>query len=185
VVGDPLDAATQVGPLVARRQQQRNLDYIRLGQEEGAKVLTGGGVPAAQPTGWYVEPTLLGGVDNRMRVAREEIFGPVVCLIPYEDEADALRIANDSDYGLSGSVWCGDVEHGIDIARQVRTGTYSVNTFGLDFLGPFGGFKNSGIGREFGPEGLASFLEDKTIHLPQGYVPPQPPSPERETGGEG
>ncbi len=185
VVGDPLDPATQVGPLVARRQQQRNLDYIRIGQEEGAKVLTGGGVPAAQPTGWYVEPTLLGGVDNRMRVAREEIFGPVVCLIPYEDEADALRIANDSDYGLSGSVWCGDVEHGIDIARQVRTGTYSVNTFGLDFLGPFGGFKNSGIGREFGPEGLASFLEDKTIHLPQGYTPPQPPSSAGEAGGEG
>ena len=104
VVGDPLAEATQLGPLVTRRQQQRNLDYIRIGQEEGAKVLTGGGVPAAQPKGWYVEPTLLGGVDNRMRVAREEIFGPVVCLIPYEDEADALRIANDSDYGLSGSV---------------------------------------------------------------------------------
>jgi aldehyde dehydrogenase (NAD+) len=172
VVGDPLAEATQVGPLVARRQQQRNLDYIRIGQEEGAKVLCGGGVPATQPTGWYVEPTLLGGVDNRMRVAREEIFGPVVCLIPYEDEADALRIANDSDYGLSGSVWAGDVEHGIDVARQVRTGTYSVNTFGLDFKGPFGGFKNSGIGREFGPEGLASFLEYKTIHLPQGYAAP-------------
>ena len=172
VVGDPLAEATQVGPLVARRQQQRNLDYIRIGQEEGAKVLTGGGIPAAQPKGWYVEPTLLGGVDNRMRVAREEIFGPVVCLIPYEDEADAVRIANDSDYGLSGSVWAGDVEHGIDIARQVRTGTYSVNTFGLDFKGPFGGFKNSGIGREFGPEGLSSFLEYKTVHLPQGYTAP-------------
>ncbi|MEY9965448.1 aldehyde dehydrogenase (NAD+) [Streptacidiphilus sp. MAP12-16] len=172
VVGDPLAEATQIGPLVTRRQQQRNLDYIRIGQEEGAKVLTGGGVPAAQSTGWYVEPTLLGGVDNRMRVAREEIFGPVVCLIPYEDEADALKIANDSDYGLSGSVWCADVEHGIDVARQVRTGTFSVNTFSLDFKGPFGGYKQSGIGREFGPEGLDSYLEAKTVHLPQGYLAP-------------
>ncbi|QMU75672.1 aldehyde dehydrogenase [Streptacidiphilus sp. PB12-B1b] len=188
VVGDPLAEATQVGPLVARRQQQRSLDYIRIGQEEGAKVLAGGGVPADRPTGWYVEPTLLGGVDNRMRVAREEIFGPVVCLIGYEDEADAVRIANDSDYGLSGSVWCSDVEHGIDVARQVRTGTYSVNTFGLDFNGPFGGFKNSGIGREFGPEGLTGFLEYQTVHLPQGYqapekAPEQAPAPEGE--GEG
>ena len=183
VVGDPLAEATQVGPLVARRQQQRSLDYIRIGQEEGAKVLAGGGVPGDRPTGWYVEPTLLGGVDNRMRVAREEIFGPVVCLIPYEDEADALRIANDSDYGLSGSVWCGDVEHGIDVARQVRTGTYSVNTFGLDFNGPFGGFKNSGIGREFGPEGLGGFLEYQTVHLPQDYRPqPDPQAP--AAGGE-
>ncbi|WP_037605009.1 aldehyde dehydrogenase [Streptacidiphilus rugosus] len=172
VVGDPLAAETQIGPLVAKRQQQRNLDYIRIGQEEGAKVLTGGGVPAAQPKGWYVEPTLLGSVDNRMRVAREEIFGPVVCLLPYDDEADAIRIANDSDYGLSGSVWAGDAEHGVEIARQVRTGTFSVNSFSLDFNGPFGGFKNSGLGREFGVEGLAGFLEEKTINLPQGYAVP-------------
>ncbi|MEY9871167.1 aldehyde dehydrogenase (NAD+) [Streptacidiphilus sp. MAP12-33] len=173
VVGDPLDGATQVGPLVAKRQQQRNLDYIRIGQDEGAKVLTGGGVPAAQPRGWYVEPTLLGSVDNRMRVAREEIFGPVVCLLPYDDEADAIRIANDSEYGLSGSVWAGDPVHGVDVARQVRTGTFSVNSFSLDFNGPFGGFKNSGLGREFGPEGMSGFLEDKTINLPQGYPVPE------------
>ena len=182
-VGDPLAEATQVGPLVTRRQQQRNLDYIRIGQEEGAKVLTGGGVPAGLERGWYVEPTLLGGVDNRMRVAREEIFGPVVCLIPYDEETDALRIANDSDYGLSGSVWCGDVEHGIEVARQVRTGTYSVNTFSLDFKGPFGGYKQSGIGREFGPEGLASYLESKTVHLPAGYTPPAA-GPAAAVGGE-
>ncbi|MEV8602457.1 aldehyde dehydrogenase [Streptomyces griseoviridis] len=169
VVGDPLDPATQVGPLVAERQQRRNLDYIRVGQEEGAKILTGGGRPAGLDRGWYVEPTLFGDVDNSMRIAREEIFGPVVCLLPYTDEADAVRIADDSDYGLSGSVWTADVEHGIDVARRVRTGTYSVNTFSLDMLGPFGGYKNSGLGREFGPEGFGEYLEHKMIHLPAGW----------------
>lgn len=169
VVGDPLDAATQVGPLVARRQQQRNLDYIRIGQEEGAKILTGGGRPPGLDRGWYVEPTLFGDVDNSMRIAREEIFGPVICLLPYGDEADAVKIANDSEYGLSGSVWTADVEHGIDVARRVRTGTYSVNTFSLDMLGPFGGYKNSGLGREFGPEGYGEYLEHKMIHLPAGW----------------
>ncbi|MGG8410026.1 aldehyde dehydrogenase [Streptomyces sp. 12297] len=171
VVGDPLDPATQIGPLVARRQQQRSLDYIRLGQEEGAKVLTGGGAPAAQERGWYVEPTLFGDVDNSMRIAREEIFGPVVCLLPYGTEDEAAKIANDSEFGLSGSVWTADVEHGIDFARRVRTGTYNVNTFSLDMMGPFGGYKNSGLGREFGPEGLSEYLEHKMIHLPAGYVP--------------
>ncbi|QWB25936.1 MULTISPECIES: aldehyde dehydrogenase [Streptomyces] len=166
VVGDPLDPATQVGPLVAKRQQQRNLDYIRIGQEEGAKIITGGGRPAGLDRGWYVEPTLFGDVDNSMRIAREEIFGPVICLLPYDDESDAVKIANDSDYGLSGSVWTAEVERGIDIARQVRTGTYSVNTFSLDMLGPFGGYKNSGLGREFGPEGYGEYLEHKMIHLP-------------------
>ncbi|MBQ1122670.1 aldehyde dehydrogenase [Streptomyces sp. B15] len=165
-VGDPLDPATEVGPLVAERQRRRCLDYIALGQEEGAKVLAGGGRPESMPTGWYVEPTLFGDVDNAMRIAREEIFGPVICLLPYEDEEEAVRIANDSDYGLSGSVWTADTERGIDIARRVRTGTYSVNTFSLDMLGPFGGYKNSGIGREFGPEGYAEYLEHKMIHLP-------------------
>ncbi|MCX5407566.1 aldehyde dehydrogenase [Streptomyces sp. NBC_00335] len=174
VVGDPMDPATQLGPLVARRQQQRSLDYIRIGQEEGAKVLSGGGRPAGSDLdqGWYVEPTLFGDVDNSMRIAREEIFGPVVCLIPYGDEAEAVRVANDSEFGLSGSVWTGDVEHGIDFARQVRTGTFNVNTFSLDMLGPFGGYKNSGVGREFGPEGLSEYLEHKMIHLPAGYAPP-------------
>lgn len=168
VVGDPLDPATQLGPLVAQRQQQRSLDYIRIGQEEGAKILTGGGRPAGLERGWYVEPTLFGDVDNSMRIAREEIFGPVVCLIPYGDEEEALRVANDSEFGLSGSVWTADVEHGVDFARRVRTGTFNVNTFSLDMLGPFGGYKNSGLGREFGPEGLSEYLEHKMIHLPAG-----------------
>ncbi|GGZ51081.1 aldehyde dehydrogenase [Streptomyces bluensis] len=168
-VGDPLDPATELGPLVARRQQQRSLDYIRIGQEEGAKLLTGGGRPAGFEQGWYVEPTLFGDVDNAMRIAREEIFGPVICLIPYGDESEAVKIANDSEYGLSGSVWTADTERGIEVARQVRTGTYSVNTFSLDMLGPFGGYKNSGLGREFGPEGYGEYFEHKMIHLPAGW----------------
>ncbi|MGW7365806.1 aldehyde dehydrogenase [Streptomyces sp. NPDC054841] len=170
VTGDPLDPATQVGPLVAERQRQRSLDYIRIGQEEGAKILTGGGRPAGLDRGWYVEPTLFGGVDNSMRIAREEIFGPVICLLPYGEESEATKIANDSDYGLSGSVWTADVEHGIDFARRIRTGTYNVNTFSLDMLGPFGGYKNSGLGREFGPEGFGTYLEHKMIHLPSTYT---------------
>ncbi|MEV4192600.1 aldehyde dehydrogenase family protein, partial [Streptomyces toxytricini] len=169
VVGDPLDPATQVGPLVAERQRRRSLEYIGIGQEEGAKVLAGGGRPAGLERGWYVEPTLFGEVDNGMRIAREEIFGPVVCLIPYGDEAEALRIADDSEFGLSGSVWTADVERGIDFARGVRTGTFNVNTFSLDVLGPFGGYKNSGLGREFGPEGFGEYLEHKMVHLPAGY----------------
>ncbi|MFI6640027.1 aldehyde dehydrogenase [Streptomyces sp. NPDC050504] len=168
-IGDPLDAETGLGPLVAERQQRRSLDYIRIGQEEGAKIVAGGGRPAHLEHGWYVEPTLFGGVDNSMRIAREEIFGPVVCLLPYDDEDEAVRIADDSEYGLSGSVWTADTERGIDVARRVRTGTFSVNTFSVDMLGPFGGYKNSGIGREFGPEGYGEYLEHKMIHLPAGY----------------
>ncbi|WP_431044690.1 aldehyde dehydrogenase [Streptomyces sp. P1-3] len=169
VVGDPFDPATQVGPLVARRQQQRSLDYIGIGRREGAELLTGGGRPPSPETGWYVEPTLFGNVRNEMRIAREEIFGPVICLLPYESEEEAVRIADDSDYGLSGSVWTSDVERGIGVARRIRTGTFSVNTFSLDMLGPFGGFKNSGLGREFGPEGFAAYLEHQTIHLPADW----------------
>ncbi|MFI9718516.1 aldehyde dehydrogenase [Streptomyces sp. NPDC052396] len=167
-VGDPLDPDTRIGPLVSRRQRERVLEYIALGQHEGAKVLAGGEPPEAPGTGWYVRPTLLGEVTNGMRVAREEIFGPVVCLIPYEDEEDAVRLADDSEYGLSGSVWTADTDHGVAFARRIRTGTFCVNTFSLDMLGPFGGFKSSGIGREFGPEGFAEYLEHKTIHLPAG-----------------
>ena len=169
--GDPLDPETQIGPLVAERQRDRVESYIAKGVGEGARVVVGGGRPAGIAKGWFVEPTLFADVDNRMVIAQEEIFGPVVAMIPYEDEADAVRIANDSDYGLSGSVWSADVEHGLSVARRVRTGNYGVNTFGMEFNSPFGGFKQSGIGREFGPEGLRAYLETKTVHLPNGYTP--------------
>ncbi|MFE7134763.1 aldehyde dehydrogenase [Streptomyces sp. NPDC057638] len=165
-VGDPADPGTQLGPLVSERQRERVLAYVRTGREEGATLLTGGGIPEHLTTGWYMEPTLFGDVDNGMRIAREEIFGPVVCLIRYEDEEDALRIADDSAYGLAGTVWAGTTERGTAFARRVRTGTYSVNCQRFDVAGPFGGYKDSGIGREFGPEGFAAYQETKTIHLP-------------------
>ena len=163
-VGDPSDAATEVGPLVARRQQERVEKYIALGQEEGARVVVGGsGRPSGLETGWYVQPTLFADADNGMRIAREEIFGPVLTVIPYDDVDDAVRIANDSDYGLAGSVWTGDTDAGVDIARRVRTGTYGVNQYTMDFVAPFGGFKASGLGREFGAEGLDAYVELQTI----------------------
>ncbi len=168
-VGDPHDPATEVGPLVAERQQERVEKYIALGQEEGGKVVVGGnGRPEGLDRGWYVKPTVFSGVDNAMRIAQEEIFGPVVAVIPYDDAEDAVRIANDSDYGLAGSVWTADVDHGLDIARRVRAGTYGVNQYTMDFVAPFGGFKASGVGREFGKEGLDHYVELKSIAPPAG-----------------
>jgi aldehyde dehydrogenase (NAD+) len=168
-VGDPQDAATEVGPLVAERQQERVEKYIAVGQEEGAKVAVGGnGRPSGLEKGWYVKPTVFSGVDNSMRIAREEIFGPVLAVIPYDDTEDAVRIANDSEYGLAGSVWTGDIDQGLDIARRVRTGTYGVNQYTMDFIAPFGGYKGSGLGREFGVEGLSHYVELKSIVPPAG-----------------
>jgi len=171
-VGDALDPATEVGPLVAERQRDRVESYIRIGQEEGAKIAIGGGRPDGIDRGWFVEPTVFVDVDNSMRIAQEEIFGPVLSVIPYDDEADAVRIANDSEYGLCGAVYTGDNDRGLGVARQVRTGTYMVNSgVPIDFSSPFGGYKASGVGREFGEDGLELFLEKKTINLPSGYSP--------------
>jgi len=168
-VGDPQDEATEVGPLVAERQQERVEKYIALGQEEGAKVsVGGGGRPPGLGKGWYVRPTVFSSVDNSMRIAREEIFGPVLAVIPYDDPEDAVRLANDSEYGLAGSVWTSDVDHGLEIARRVRAGTYGVNQYTMDFVAPFGGYKASGIGREFGIEGLTHYIELKSIVPPAG-----------------
>jgi betaine-aldehyde dehydrogenase len=164
VVGDPLDPSTQIGPLVAQRQQERVLGYIEKGKEEGARLTTGGD-RAGQSNGWFVAPTVFGDVDNKMTIAQEEIFGPVLSVIPFGDEAEAVAIANDSPYGLSGSVWTADSARGADIARQVRTGTISVNHFGMAFGAPFGGYKHSGLGRELGPEGVDAFLEKKALSL--------------------
>lgn len=164
-VGDPADYGCEIGPLVARRQQERVENYIRIGQDEGAKLITGG-LNRPHDRGWYVAPTVFGDVGNDMRIAREEIFGPVLVLIPYEDEDDAIKIANDSDYGLGGSVWTSDVEHGVEVARRIRTGSCGVNMYTLDPNTPFGGYKNSGLGRELGPEGLHAYLEHKSIPHP-------------------
>ena len=165
VVGDPLDPATEVGPLVSRRQQERVLDYVRLGREAGARVVVGDApLPADLAAGNYVAPTLFAEVDNGMRVAQEEIFGPVLVVIPYDDEDDAVRLANDSAYGLGGSVWTADSAHGLEVARRIRTGMFGVNRFGPDVSAPFGGYKASGVGREYGREGLNAFVELKTVH---------------------
>jgi aldehyde dehydrogenase (NAD+) len=170
-IGDPSDPATEIGPLVAERQQERVEKYIALGQEEGARVVVGGsGRPSGLEKGWYVQPTVFADVSNDMRIAQEEIFGPVLAVIPYDDVDDAVRIANDSDFGLAGSVWTSDVEQGMDIARRVRTGTYGINQYTMDFIAPFGGYKSSGVGREFGKEGLDHYLELKSIIPPGGGV---------------
>jgi len=182
-VGDPMEPDTVVSPLISEAHRERVLGYVRKGVEEGATLATGGGVPEHLASGWYVEPTLLTNVSNDMTVAQEEIFGPVVVLIPYDDEEDAIRIANDSDYGLSGSVFTADVAHGFDVARRIRAGTYSVNTFAADFNSPFGGYKRSGLGREHGIAGLEGYLLTKTIsidpsrELPGGVVADATPAP--------
>jgi betaine-aldehyde dehydrogenase len=165
-VGDPLDPTTQVGPLVAERQRTRVEGYIEAGKSAGARVAVGGERPSLD-TGWYVAPTVFADVDNDMKIAREEIFGPVLSVIPYDGEDQAVKIANDSDYGLCGSVWTGDPEHGAEVGARVRTGVVAVNSsMILDFNAPFGGFKQSGIGRELGPEGIDPYTELQTIILP-------------------
>jgi aldehyde dehydrogenase (NAD+) len=159
--GDPSDPATELGPLVSELQRERVEGYVELGRKEGARLVTGGERPF--PRGWYVTPAVFADVANDMRIAREEIFGPVLTVIPYDDEDDAVRIANDSEFGLAGSVWTADVERGLGVARRVRTGTYGVNTYGVQACAPLGGYKCSGVGRELGREGLESYLECKSI----------------------
>lgn len=167
-VGDPLDAATQVGPLVAERQRTRVEGYIEAGKAAGARVAVGGERPALEK-GWYVAPTVFADVDNDMKIAREEIFGPVLSVIPYEGEDQAVAIANDSEYGLCGSVWTSDPAHGAEVGARVRTGVVAVNSsMILDFNAPFGGFKQSGLGRELGPEGIDPYTELQSIILPAG-----------------
>ncbi|MDT3441417.1 aldehyde dehydrogenase [Pseudofrankia sp. BMG5.37] len=174
-VGDPHDPAVIVGPLVAERQRTRVEGLIAGAVADGVRVVAGGKRPAHLPKGWYVAPTILGDVHNEMRIAREEIFGPVLCFIPYEDSDgadDAVRIAGDSDYGLSGGVWSGDAARALGVARRLRTGSVAVNGSYPPFpMVPFGGFKQSGIGRELGPEGLESFLEKRSIGLPPSLIP--------------
>jgi aldehyde dehydrogenase (NAD+) len=163
-VGDPHDPATFVGPMVSARQRDRVRGYINLGIAEGARAVAGGpDAPDGLEQGYYIQPTLFAEVDNAMRIAQEEIFGPVLSVIRYRDEAEAISIANDSAYGLGGGVWTADVDHGLGIARQIRTGNFHVNGAPRAAKSPFGGFKASGIGREQGPVGLGEYVEYQSI----------------------
>jgi acyl-CoA reductase-like NAD-dependent aldehyde dehydrogenase len=164
-VGDPYDAGTGMGPLAMRRQRDRVEGYIEKGRAEGARLATGGKRPKHLPKGWFIEPTVFGNVDNHSTIAREEIFGPVLSVIPADSEAAAVEIANDSIYGLNASVFTNDVERAYATARELRSGTVGHNAFRTDFNIAFGGFKQSGIGREGGVEGLYPFLETKTLLL--------------------
>jgi aldehyde dehydrogenase (NAD+) len=164
-VGDPFDPETNMGPLAAERQRDRVEGYIAKGVSEGATLATGGGRPAHLERGWFIEPTVFGNVENSATIAQEEIFGPVLSVIPAENERDAVRIANDTIYGLNASVFTDDVERAREVAGQLRSGTVGHNAFRTDFGVAFGGFKQSGLGREGGTEGLRPFLETKTVIL--------------------
>jgi acyl-CoA reductase-like NAD-dependent aldehyde dehydrogenase len=167
-VGDPFDEKTVYGPLVADRQRSRVEGLIQVGREQGARVATGGGRPTGLDHGWFVEPTVFDNVTNDMRIAREEIFGPVLSVIPYDDEAEAVAIVNDSEYGLGGTVFSADLDRALAVARRVESGTIGINGYGIKLDAPFGGVKASGLGRELGPEGFAEYLEYKSIYnLPQ------------------
>ncbi|WP_156687559.1 aldehyde dehydrogenase [Mycobacterium sp. Marseille-P9652] len=169
-VGLPSDPAAQIGSLISEKQRARVEGYIAKGVEEGARLVCGGGRPEGLDSGFFVQPTVFADVDNKMTIAQEEIFGPVLSIIPYDSEEDAIKIANDSAYGLAGSVWTSDVPHGIEVAEKIRTGTYAINWYAFDPCCPFGGYKNSGIGRENGPEGVEHFTQQKSVLMPMGYT---------------
>ncbi|NND69198.1 MAG: aldehyde dehydrogenase family protein, partial [Halioglobus sp.] len=164
--GDPTDPQYMMGPVINRKQYDKILGMIADGVSEGARVVAGGAA-AAGDKGFFIEPTLLADVHNDMRIARNEIFGPVLVMIPFADDEDAIRIANDSDFGLSGAIHSGDVDRALALARRIRTGTLMIN--GAGYYGPdapFGGYKQSGVGREMGLEGLMEYLEVKTVGIP-------------------
>ena len=164
-IGDPYDPEIKLGPLTMKQQLEKVEAYVAKGIEEGATLATGGKRPASCPQGFYFEPTVFANVDNSMTIAQEEIFGPVLCVIPCDGEADAIRIANDSIYGLAGAVYTNDADAAYRIARQLRTGTVGQSAPSASFAVAFGGFKQSGLGREGGTEGLLAYLEPKTVLL--------------------
>lgn len=169
-VGDPFDPETQRGPLAVKRAVERCEHYVAIAQEEGAKVVVGGRRPPHLIKGYYFEPTLLRDVDNSMRIAQEEVFGPITCVIPYEDEEDAVRIANDTKYGLAATVYSSDEEKALQIARRIRSGGVAINLAGVSLCEPFGGWKQSGWGKECGLEGILEFTQQKQILLKGSYT---------------
>ncbi|MDR6436591.1 betaine-aldehyde dehydrogenase [Paenarthrobacter nicotinovorans] len=169
-VGNPLDPTVTMGPMATREHLARVMDYIDMAKASSARLVTGGSRPAGADKGWFVEPTVFADVANSDRLAREEVFGPVMALIPFDDDEDAVRMANDSNYGLGGSVWSADEDRALSVARRVRTGTIGLNYYTLDLGAPFGGFKDSGVGRELGPEGINAYLEYKSIYASAKYL---------------
>jgi aldehyde dehydrogenase (NAD+) len=166
-VGSALDFETDIGPLVDHRQVDTVKRYVHIGLDEGAKLLTGGEVPQGVPAGgYYFQPTIFGGVQNNMKIAQEEIFGPVLSVIRYSDEEEAVQIANDTEYGLSAGVWSGDYERALEVAGKIRAGTVWVNDMHMvSAAHPFGGYKQSGLGRELGPSALDEYTEAKHVHV--------------------
>jgi len=164
VIGDSLDDATMIGPMASAAHRERVEGYIARGRSDGARLTTGGGRPTDRDRGWFVQPTIFADVNNSATIAREEIFGPVLSVIEYGDVDDAVSVANDSDFGLGGTVWTTDPDRGLDVARRVQTGSIGINTYLPDPVAPFGGVKASGIGRELGPEGLANYQQLKSIY---------------------
>jgi aldehyde dehydrogenase (NAD+) len=169
-LGNPLDPSVTMGPMATRGHLERVLGYIEMAKASNARLVSGGSRPADIDKGWFVQPTVFADVDNTDRLAREEVFGPVMALIPFDDDEDAVRMANDSNYGLGGSVWSADEDRALSIARRVRTGTIGLNYYTLDLGAPFGGFKDSGVGRELGPEGINAYLEYKSIYASSKYL---------------
>lgn len=163
-VGDPLDPGTEIGPMVSSRQRERVLSYIEVGKNSGARLVAGGSIPREQPRGWFVAPTVFADVDNSDQLAREEIFGPVLTISAYDNDDEAVALANDTEFGLAGTVWSTDVDRATMVARAVHTGTIGVNDYALDVRAPFGGVKASGMGRELGPEGLEAYRTLKSIY---------------------
>ena len=164
VIGDALDPATHVGPMASSAHRDRVESYIAIGKQE-ARLVAGGGRPKGSNRGWFVEPTIFADVDNSARIAQEEIFGPVLSVIPYEGDEDAVRIASDSQFGLGGSVWSKDGARALSVARKVESGTMGVNGYMPSLGAPFGGIKGSGLGREFGPEAITAYQSVKSIYV--------------------
>jgi aldehyde dehydrogenase (NAD+) len=173
VVGPAMDEATDIGPMTSSTHRDRVEGYIMAGFDQGGRVTMGGGRPLSQDRGWFVDPTIFVNVDNTSIVAQEEIFGPVLCVIPYGDVDDAIAMANDSKYGLGGTVWTADDQRGLDVAYRVHTGTIGINGYRGNLAAPFGGVKGSGFGREMGQEGLSNYQSLKSVHPRPGSSWPQ------------
>ena len=161
-----------MGPMATSTHRDKVLGYVEIAKNSNARLVTGGERPEGLDRGWFVQPTVFADVDNSDRLAREEVFGPVLALIPFDGDDDAVRMANDSNYGLGGSVWSADEDRALAVARRVRTGTIGLNYYTLDLGAPFGGFKDSGLGRELGPEGIDPYLEYQSVYASTRYLQP-------------